>query len=82
MKLMRVGAPGAERPVLLDRDGRHLDLSGITADIDAGFLSGDGLDVARDAIAADALAEIDITGLRIGSPVARPGGHTVGSGRP
>jgi 2-keto-4-pentenoate hydratase/2-oxohepta-3-ene-1,7-dioic acid hydratase in catechol pathway len=70
---MRIGAPGAERPVVALPDGRHLDLSGVTADIDATFLSGAGLDIARDAISANALPEIDITGLRIGAPISRPG---------
>lgn len=33
MKLVRYGAPGAEKPGLLDRDGRVRDLSGIVDDI-------------------------------------------------
>jgi 2-keto-4-pentenoate hydratase/2-oxohepta-3-ene-1,7-dioic acid hydratase in catechol pathway len=70
---MRVGAHGAERPIALDQDGRHLDLSRLTDDIDATFLGGGGLDRTRDAIAAGTLPEIDITGLRIGAAVARPG---------
>ncbi len=73
MKLMRVGAPGTERPVALHPDGRHLDLSGITADIDAEFLSGPAFAAARAAIEADELPSIDITGHRIGAPLARPG---------
>ncbi|WP_435823227.1 fumarylacetoacetate hydrolase family protein [Catellatospora citrea] len=67
---MRVGAPGAEKPVLLS-GGRHYDLSGITSDIDGAFLAGDGVGQVR-AAAAD-LPEIDVTGLRVGAPVARPG---------
>lgn len=70
MKFMRVGAPGAEKPVLLS-GGRHYDLSGITPDIDGSFLAGGGVDRVR-AAAAD-LPEIDVTGLRVGAPVARPG---------
>jgi hypothetical protein len=35
---MRLGAPGAERPALLDAEGRCFDLSGLTRDIDASFL--------------------------------------------
>jgi 2-keto-4-pentenoate hydratase/2-oxohepta-3-ene-1,7-dioic acid hydratase in catechol pathway len=70
MKFMRVGAPGAEKPVLLS-GGRHYDLSGITGDIDGAFLAGDGVERVR-AAAAD-LPEIDVTGLRVGAPVARPG---------
>lgn len=70
---MRVGAPGAERPVLLTAEGRHLDLSGVTDDIDPRFFASDG--VARVAAARDAgtLPEIDVAGQRVGAPVARPG---------
>ncbi|GAA1398581.1 fumarylacetoacetate hydrolase family protein [Catellatospora coxensis] len=70
MKFMRVGAPGAEKPVLLS-GGRHYDLTGITPDIDGAFLAGGGVDRAR--AAASDLPEIDVTGLRVGAPVARPG---------
>lgn len=71
MKLMRVGPAGAERPVLARTDGRHYDLSGITADIDGAFLGSGGLERVR-AVAGE-LPEIDISGQRIGAPVARPG---------
>ncbi|GIG62169.1 2-hydroxyhepta-2,4-diene-1,7-dioate isomerase [Longispora fulva] len=68
MKLLRVGPTGAERPALLADDGRLLDLSGLTSDIDGAFLAGGGLDRVR---AAHALPEI--TGpVRYGPPVARP----------
>jgi 2-keto-4-pentenoate hydratase/2-oxohepta-3-ene-1,7-dioic acid hydratase in catechol pathway len=73
MKLMRVGPVGAERPVLAGVDGRYYDLSGVTADIDGGFLGGGGLDRIRAAQQAGELPEMDITGLRVGAPVARPG---------
>ncbi|MFB7109486.1 fumarylacetoacetate hydrolase family protein [Streptomyces sp. NPDC056291] len=73
MKLMRIGPPGAERPVALLPDGRHLDLYGLTDDIDGTFLAGGGLDRVRAAIAEDELPTIDVRGLRVGSPVARPG---------
>lgn len=66
MKYMRVGPFGAERPVA-HTDGRYFDLSGITGDIDGTFLASGGVtDVAG-------LPKIDITGLRIGAPIARPG---------
>ncbi|MFD9424182.1 MULTISPECIES: fumarylacetoacetate hydrolase family protein [unclassified Streptomyces] len=71
MRLMRVGEPGFERPVLVCPEGRHYDLSGITGDIDGDFLA---------ALAENPrlipdepkLPETDITGQRIGAPVARP----------
>jgi len=39
MRLVRFGAPGSERPGLLDSDGRIRDLSGVVRDIDATTLS-------------------------------------------
>jgi 2-keto-4-pentenoate hydratase/2-oxohepta-3-ene-1,7-dioic acid hydratase in catechol pathway len=72
MKLMRIGEPGAERPVLLTADDLHLDLSVLTDDIDAAFLAGGGLDRVRQAAAQGELSRVDVTGQRIGAPIARP----------
>ncbi|WP_425271480.1 fumarylacetoacetate hydrolase family protein [Micromonospora inaquosa] len=66
---MRVGPVGRERPVL-HVDGRHFDLSSVTADIDGEFLAGDGIRRVREA--AD-LPEIDVSGQRVGAPIAGPG---------
>jgi 2-keto-4-pentenoate hydratase/2-oxohepta-3-ene-1,7-dioic acid hydratase in catechol pathway len=70
MKLLRVGAPGAEKPALLGPDGVIRDLSGQVRDFDGDALSPDGL--AR-------LAKLDPASLpavegspRIGPPVPRP----------
>lgn len=73
MRLMRVGAPGSEIPVALTAEGTHLDLRPVTADIDAAFFAADGIARARAAIAAGDLPVIDVTGQRVGAPVARPG---------
>jgi 2-keto-4-pentenoate hydratase/2-oxohepta-3-ene-1,7-dioic acid hydratase in catechol pathway len=67
---MRVGDVGAERPVLALPDGTYKDISGITRDIDGAFLAAGG--IARIAEQHDDLPTTDITGLRIGAPVARP----------
>ncbi|WP_115944522.1 fumarylacetoacetate hydrolase family protein [Amycolatopsis thermalba] len=72
MKLMQVGAPGRERPVVLE-DGRHYDLSPLTPAVDGAFLERGGLRRTREALDDGPLAEIDIVGLRIGAPIARPG---------
>ncbi|MFF2041609.1 fumarylacetoacetate hydrolase family protein [Kitasatospora sp. NPDC058170] len=73
MKLLRVGPPGAERPVVLGQDGAAYDLSGRARDIDGAFLAGlDPAELARD-VAAGALPVVDIAGQRVGAPVARPG---------
>jgi 2-keto-4-pentenoate hydratase/2-oxohepta-3-ene-1,7-dioic acid hydratase in catechol pathway len=73
VKLMRVGAAGAERPVLRTDDERHLDLTPVTADIDGAFLAGDGVERVRAAHAAGELSDVDVTGQRVGAPIARPG---------
>ncbi|MEU7860026.1 fumarylacetoacetate hydrolase family protein [Nonomuraea sp. NPDC049141] len=73
MRFLRVGPAGAERPAVLDTDGRPRDLSRLASDIDGRFLSGDGVERTRAALAADELPPIELSGQRIGAPVARPG---------
>ncbi|WP_328549973.1 fumarylacetoacetate hydrolase family protein [Streptomyces sp. NBC_00366] len=73
MKLLRVGAPGEERPAVRTDDGRLLDLSSVTPDIDGAFLASGGVDRARAAVTAGELPRLDPEGLRVGAPVARPG---------
>lgn len=79
MKLLRLGIIGSERPaVLLDASegGGVRDLSGLTDDIDGAFLAADGIARVAAAVAAGSLPAIDDpgdgSGLRLGSPVARP----------
>ncbi|MFE6053279.1 fumarylacetoacetate hydrolase family protein [Kitasatospora sp. NPDC056446] len=73
MKLLRVGPPGAERPVVLGEDGTAYDLSGRARDLDGAFLAGlDPAALARD-VAAGVLPVADLDGQRVGAPVARPG---------
>jgi 2-keto-4-pentenoate hydratase/2-oxohepta-3-ene-1,7-dioic acid hydratase in catechol pathway len=73
VKLLRVGAPGEERPAVRADDGRLLDLSSVASDIDGDFLASGGVDRARAAVEAGNLPELDPDGLRVGAPVARPG---------
>lgn len=73
MRFMRVGDIGGERPVAGSSDGRYFDLSSLTADIDGPFLAGGGVERAAEAISEGRLPELDLTGLRIGAPIARPG---------
>lgn len=73
MKLLRVGPRGAERPVLLAADGVHYDLTPVTAEIDGAFFAADGPARVRAADQAGELAAIDVSGQRIGAPIARPG---------
>ena len=72
MKLMRIGAVGAERPILL-HNGLHLDLSAVTPDINAQFWADDGLARVHAALANNSLPQLDVAGQRIGAPIARPG---------
>jgi 2-keto-4-pentenoate hydratase/2-oxohepta-3-ene-1,7-dioic acid hydratase in catechol pathway len=72
---MRVGAIGAERPIVLDDQDRAFGLSGITGDngdIDGAFLAADGIAKVRAALAAGDLPAEEIAGERIGAPIARP----------
>lgn len=70
MKLLRYGAPGAEKPAMLDATGAMRDLSGVVPDIDGASVSPAGL---------AKLAALDPASLprvqgehRIGPCVARP----------
>jgi ureidoglycolate lyase len=71
MKLMRVGAPGAEKPAILDQSGTIRDLSGLVPDIAGYHLTNDGLNAIRNAdlSALPALNASD----RIGPCVGRVG---------
>ncbi|MFC5253280.1 fumarylacetoacetate hydrolase family protein [Streptomyces nigrescens] len=73
MKLLRLGAPGKERPAVRDSAGRIYDLSGLTGDIDGPFLAGGGVQRVRAALGSGELPLLDAEGMRTGAPVARPG---------
>jgi len=73
VRLARFGAAGAERPAVLDGDGHAFDLTSLTADIDGAFLASGGPARARRALSDGELTPLDVTGLRIGAPIARPG---------
>ncbi|GAB2706813.1 fumarylacetoacetate hydrolase family protein [Kitasatospora kifunensis] len=73
MKLLRVGPPGAERPIVLGPDGTAYDLSGRTVDLDGAFLSRLQVTELAQAVARGELPVVDIAGQRIGAPVVRPG---------
>lgn len=75
MRLIRVGAPGAEVPAVLADDGTRYDVSTITADFDAAFFAADGIADLRARWGAGDIArlpELDPI-ARLGSPIARPG---------
>jgi 2-keto-4-pentenoate hydratase/2-oxohepta-3-ene-1,7-dioic acid hydratase in catechol pathway len=70
MKLLRVGAPGAERPAVLDAGGVARDVSGVVDDYGPAFFASGGLDRVAAALAGGGLPEAH---GRIGAPIARPG---------
>jgi 2,4-diketo-3-deoxy-L-fuconate hydrolase len=69
MKLVRFGAAGAEKPGLVDGNGKIRDLSGHIPDITGETLSPASLDKLR-AIDPNSLPEVP-AGSRIGAPVAK-----------
>jgi 2,4-didehydro-3-deoxy-L-rhamnonate hydrolase len=70
MKLVRFGAPGAEKPGLVDASGDIRDLSAHVADINGAVLGAESLAKLR-AIDPVSLPKAPI-GVRLGAPVARP----------
>lgn len=74
MKLSRIGPAGAERPAVLTDDGSFHDASAVaTGDFSAEFLAQGGLGRLADALAAEELPVMDVSGQRIGAPIPRPG---------
>jgi 2-keto-4-pentenoate hydratase/2-oxohepta-3-ene-1,7-dioic acid hydratase in catechol pathway len=70
---MRIGAPGAEKPVVRLDDATYVDVSDVVTDFDEAFFAA-GLEPLRatvaERIAAGAVRAFD--GERIGAPIARP----------
>ncbi len=71
MKLVRYGEPGAERPGLLDGEGRIRDVSGLVADFAGEALSPASLERIRKA--DPSTVPIVEDSVRLGSCVAKPG---------
>jgi 2-keto-4-pentenoate hydratase/2-oxohepta-3-ene-1,7-dioic acid hydratase in catechol pathway len=67
MRYLRVGPAGAETPVVYV-DGTYYDLSAVTPDITGAFLAAGGFTGS-----VDQLVPIDVSGARLGAPIARPG---------
>ena len=75
MKLIRVGAAGAEVPAVLGPEGERYDVSSITNDFDAAFFAADGISELRSRWDAGAVATLPLLdpAARLGAPMARPG---------
>jgi 2-keto-4-pentenoate hydratase/2-oxohepta-3-ene-1,7-dioic acid hydratase in catechol pathway len=71
---MRIGNPGAERPVARVDDQTYVDLSDVVEDLNETFFASEGLDRIRPLVAERAAAgQVGrFTGERIGAPIARP----------
>ena len=72
MKLMRVGAPGAEKPAILAADGTIRDLSAHVADIGGAAISPEGL---------AGIAAFDTAALPVLAPGQRIGACVAGTGK-
>jgi 2,4-diketo-3-deoxy-L-fuconate hydrolase len=74
MKLLRIGAFGAETPAALVADGRYVDLSDVVDDFDERFFGTGGLDRIRPVIEERAASgqSLELGDQRIGAPIARP----------
>jgi 2,4-didehydro-3-deoxy-L-rhamnonate hydrolase len=74
MQLLRLGAPGAERPHVKVGDDAYVDVADVAGDFDAAFFAGGGpaslVDVVAQRVADGAAAGLE--GRRIGAPIARP----------
>lgn len=81
MKLIRVGAPGAETPAVLGSAGERFDVSSITPDFGAAFFARGGIADLQQRWAAgeiESLPTLDPS-ARLGAPIARPG-HLICAG--
>jgi 2-keto-4-pentenoate hydratase/2-oxohepta-3-ene-1,7-dioic acid hydratase in catechol pathway len=74
MHLMRIGAPGAEKPVARVDKETYVDLSDMVDDLDEAFFGSGGLERVRPIVAERATAgrTSAFEGERIGAPIARP----------
>ena len=74
MYLMRIGAPGAEKPVVRADDTSFVDVSDLVPDFDEAFFGGDGVRRLAEPVAERITAgETRPFGdQRIGAPIARP----------
>ena len=74
MYLMRIGAPGAEKPVARIDDQTYVDVSDVVDDFNEAFFDGGGLDRLRPVVAERASGgQVSrFAGERVGAPIARP----------
>lgn len=74
MYLMRIGAFGAEKPVVRVNHDVYVDVSDVVSDFDERFFAGSGIELLRPLL-AERISSGQVTsfdGERVGSPIARP----------
>lgn len=67
---MRIGAPGAEKPVVRVDETHYIDVSDVTPDFDERFFASGGVALLADRVSRGDVREF--AGERIGAPIARP----------
>ncbi len=72
MQLMRLGATGAERPVVRVHESAYVDVSDAVSDFDEAFFAGDGIERLRALVDERAGSARPFGQERIGAPIARP----------
>ena len=74
MRLIRVGAPGAERPAALADEGSYVDLSDVVDDFDERFFGPGGIERIRPVVAERIAAGRvrDLGDERLGAPTRSP----------
>lgn len=74
MKLLRIGAIGAEKPAVLADAAHYVDLSDLVDDFDEAFFGSDDIEKLRPVVASriDTGNVRELSGQRIGAPIARP----------
>ena len=72
MRLIRLGAPGAEKPAALLDDENYIDLSDVVDDFNEAFFAADRMAEIAAVVASRAGNAQPIADLRIGAPIARP----------
>lgn len=70
MQFMRIGQPGAERPVMQAKDGTWRDISGVVGDIGPETMA--HLSERLAGVDPASLPNVSVAGQRIGAPIARP----------
>jgi 2,4-didehydro-3-deoxy-L-rhamnonate hydrolase len=72
MRLIRLGAPGAEKPAALLDDESYIDLSDVVSDFDEAFFAAGRMDEIANVVADRWDAAKPIGSMRVGAPIARP----------